>query len=262
MTTSPFSFVVDCHLHGPCVDGTLCDWEDYIKTYDNYLGYLTRCGVHAAIQNSWSAVKANTPELLKEANDYAIKLADTDVIKIMPACILNPEYPETIDATLQQFREVNSCWVGELCPYVAGWNLEHNGISEMVERIDDANFILQLHSGTFDEMSRIASIRKSMPFVISHIGNRQGFKEKVELLKKHDNLYMDICGDGYERIGLLEKFVSLGFEDRILFGSDFPINEPASPLARIKNGFFTDEVREKLVGGNTKRLLSERGINF
>jgi predicted TIM-barrel fold metal-dependent hydrolase len=47
--------------------------------------------------------------------------------------------------------------------------------------------------------------------------------------------------------------------DRVLYGSDFTINEPAGVIARVKNAFLTAEDREKILFKNVERLLARAG---
>ncbi len=43
--------------------------------------------------------------------------------------------------------------------------------------------------------------------------------------------------------------------DRILFGSDFSINDPGEVIARVENSFLTDDQKEAVLAGNLERLL-------
>jgi predicted TIM-barrel fold metal-dependent hydrolase len=45
--------------------------------------------------------------------------------------------------------------------------------------------------------------------------------------------------------------------DRVLFGSDFSINDPSTVIARIKSGFLTESQREKILSGNLQALLKK-----
>ena len=46
------------------------------------------------------------------------------------------------------------------------------------------------------------------------------------MMAKHKNCYNDACGSGIERVGILERAVKDIGSDRVLYGSDFTINEP------------------------------------
>ena len=47
--------------------------------------------------------------------------------------------------------------------------------------------------------------------------------------------------------------------DRVLYGSDFTINEPSGVIMRVKNAFLTPQEREKVLFRNLERLLAGAG---
>ena len=48
--------------------------------------------------------------------------------------------------------------------------------------------------------------------------------------------------------------------DRILFGSDFSINDPGEVIARVENSFLTEEQKRAVLSGNLERLLKKVSI--
>jgi len=56
---------------------------------------------------------------------------------------------------------------------------------------------------------------------------------------------------------MLEYAVKTIGADRVLFGSDFSINDPSTVIARIKNGFLTETQQKKILSGNLQALLSK-----
>jgi hypothetical protein len=60
-------------------------------------------------------------------------------------------------------------------------------------------------------------------------------------------------------VGIVEKAVQEIGADRVLYGSDFTINEPSGVIMRVKNAFLTPEDREKILFRNVERLLAQAG---
>jgi len=56
---------------------------------------------------------------------------------------------------------------------------------------------------------------------------------------------------------VLEYAVKSIGPDRVLFGSDFSINDPGTVMARIRNAFLTDEQKDKILSGNLRALLKK-----
>jgi hypothetical protein len=62
-------------------------------------------------------------------------------------------------------------------------------------------------------------------------------------------------------MGILELAVKVAGADRVLFGSDYTINDPAGVIARVQKADFDDETKGKVLGGNVVRMLGERGAD-
>ncbi len=61
--------------------------------------------------------------------------------------------------------------------------------------------------------------------------------------------------DGHDRVGMLEYAVKTIGPDRVLFGSDFSINDPSTVIARIESSFLI-EVQKKCSLEIFRRCLS------
>jgi predicted TIM-barrel fold metal-dependent hydrolase len=56
-------------------------------------------------------------------------------------------------------------------------------------------------------------------------------------------------------MGMLEYAVQRIGPERVLFGSDFSINDPGSVIARVENSFLTEEQKEQVLSRNLEALL-------
>jgi len=48
--------------------------------------------------------------------------------------------------------------------------------------------------------------------------------------------------------------------DRVLFGSDFSINDPSTVIARVQNSFLTEDQKKKVLADNVLALLKRVGV--
>ncbi len=256
--------VFDCHLHGPAADGKVFQWAPMLRDYADYLAFLRAAGVRGGIQTSITAVMAKTERELAAGNRAALALARAAGRgwRLLPACIVHPSFPAQARRDLAVFRRAGSRWVGELCPYLAGWTPAHPRFRALLRLLETAGAVLQIHAQTDEVHRMIAACAPGLPLVISHLGGRAEIEQKLDLARACPTVYLDICGRGYERLGVLELAVARGLEDRILYGSDYPVNDPGAVLARILGGRFSPAVRRKILGGNLARLLAARGMRL
>jgi uncharacterized protein len=77
------------------------------------------------------------------------------------------------------------------------------------------------------------------------------------MVAKNPNFYLDTSGYGHDRVGVLEYAVKKIGPDRVLFGSDFSINDPSTVISRIKNSFLSAEQQRKIFSGNLEGLLKK-----
>jgi hypothetical protein len=119
--------------------------------------------------------------------------------------------------------------------------------------------VVQIHTNT-QEMRHLADTYPDATIVFPHLGgNRDDIFARIDLVAKHKNAHIDLSGSGIERVGILERAVKEIGADRVLYGSDFTINEPSAVIARVRNAFLTPEEREKILFRNVERLLAKAG---
>jgi hypothetical protein len=264
---NPQSFeVFDCHAHGPTIDEKFVQMTPMFKSYAEYLAYLSHSGISLAVQNSWSAVKAKTRKALADGNAAALSWARQGTsrkLRLIPALITHPDFLGQAAKDIERFRQAGTCWVGEVCAYNAGYTSEHPQYMKMLEMIDEAGFVYQLHEEPAANLRKMVLHCPTLPLVVSHLGGSpDGINEKLLLAQEFPSVYLDICGWGHERIGMIEKGVDMGLEDRILYGSDFPINEPGGPLIRILNSSMSKTVKRKILAGNLRKLMASKGVEI
>ena len=121
------------------------------------------------------------------------------------------------------------------------------------------NYVVQIHTNT-QEMQYLAETFPETTIVFPHLGGSQ--KEifaRIAIVAQHQNACIDLSGSGIERVGILERAVKEIGAERVLYGSDFTINEPSAVIARVRNAFLTPADREKILFRNVERLLARAG---
>ncbi len=252
--------VFDAHLHCPSENGNVWQWYPVTKTFEEFVKYLDSTGVQRGIINSVRCQEAKTPADFIAGNREVARYVEKYKGRFLGACVVNPLF---IDESL---REIEDCrkqlgfvWVGELCNYVVPYEYTIREFEMLVEQVLKLNMVLDVHTEQ-DEMGYIIQKFPQATIVFPHFGDGQEYEhifKRIDAVAAHPNTYLDTSGYGHDRVGMLEYAVKTIGPDRVLFGSDFSINCPATVLGRIQNALITEEQKRKILSGNLQALLKK-----
>lgn len=189
-------------------------------------------------------------------NGNALKLRDIYKGRYIPGIHVHPDYVyhscEEIELAYKQGVRL----VGEIVPGKHGWSdYSCKGFSEILDFLKGKDMLVSLHTVNLDEMEKMASEYKNINFVFAHPGEKAVAMRHLEIMKKHDNVFLDISGTGIFRYGLLKKMVETVGAERILFGSDYPICNLKMYVGGVLGEKISDSAKEYIFSKNAKRLL-------
>jgi len=258
MAARPTTF--DAHLHCPSESGNVRQWHPVTKTFEEFVSYLDRTGVERGIINSVRCQEAKTAAEFIAGNREVARYVEKYQGRFLGAAVVNPLF---IDEAL---REIEDCrkqlgfvWVGELCNYMAPFEYTIKEFEMLVQQTVKMNMVLDVHT-ELAEMKYIIQKFPQATIVFPHFGDGREFShifKRIDLVAQHTNCYLDTSGSGHDRVGMLEYAVKTIGSDRVLFGSDFSINDPSTVIARIENSFLTVEQKRKIFAGNLQELLKK-----
>jgi len=251
--------VFDCHLHCPAEKGEKWQWYKVTSSFEDFVGYLDKTGVQRGIINSQRSF-GTKPEEFIAGNREVARYVEKYNGRFIGACVVNPLYIE------ESLREIEYChnqlgfvWVGELCNYIVPYLYSIREFEMLVEQVVKLNMILSLHTEQ-GELEYVAQKFPQATIAFAHFGDDHEYDDifrRIDTVAKNPNFYLDTSGYGHDRVGVLEYAVKTIGSDRILFGSDFSINDPSTVIARIKNSFLTMEQKQKILSGNLLELLKK-----
>lgn len=252
--------IFDAHLHIPSDNGENFQWSLVTRNMQDFVAYLDKCGVRrGVISSSWSN-KAQSPDDYRNGNREVAKYVERYKGRFRGSCVITPF---RIDEAL---REIEHChteygfvWLGEFCNYMTGYRYDTPEWRQIMDMASRLNLVIQIHTNT-QEMRYLATAFPDTTIVFPHLGaNRDDIFARIEIVAGHKNAHIDLSGSGIERVGILERAVKEIGADRVLYGSDFTINEPEAVIVRVKNAFLTPDEREKILYRNVERLLTRAG---
>lgn len=105
----------------------------------------------------------------------------------------------------------------------------------------------------------IIEVERNFPglkIVAAHMGGLKLSQEVLETLAGHD-VYFDTAWTDEPWIDkpMMEKLIIKHGADKVLFGSDFPWNNPVRELTLVSSLSIPNEDRDLIMGGNAQRLL-------
>jgi hypothetical protein len=252
--------IFDAHLHIPSDNGENFQWHLVTRNMPEFVAYLDKCGVRrGVISSSWSN-KAQTPEDYRNGNREVAKYVDRYKGRFRGSCVITPFRIE------EALREIEDChkqygfvWLGEFCNYMTGYKYDTPEWARVMQLTTKLNYVIQIHTNT-QEMEYLAEHFPDATIVFPHLGGSQkDIFARIAIVASHKNAHIDLSGSGIERVGILERAVKEIGADRVLYGSDFTINEPSGVIARVKNAFLTPADREMILFRNVERLLARAG---
>ncbi len=253
--------VFDAHLHCPAESGELWQWYPVTRTFEEFVAYLDRTGVGRGIINSQRCQRNGVPAEFVAGNREVARYVEKYKGRFLGACVVNPLF---IDEALREMEECRKklgfVWVGELCNYMKpSYKYTIREFELLVEQAVKLGMVLDVHT-ELDEMEYIIEKFPQATIVFPHFGDDQEHAhifKRIESVARHPNCYLDTSGYGHDRVGMLEYAVKTIGEDRVLFGSDFSINDPSTVIARIEHSFLTEGQKAKILSGNLQALLKK-----
>ncbi len=252
--------IFDAHLHTPSENGEVFQWSQVTRTMPEFVAYLDRCGVRRGVISAARSNTARAPEDYRAGNREVVSYAERYRGRFRASCVVTPVRIE------EALREIEEChkqlgvvWLGEFCNYMTGYKYDTAEWTQIMQLAARLNLVIQIHTNTA-EMRYLADNFPDNIIVFPHLGGSpQEIFERVAIIARHPNAHIDLSGSGHERVGIVERAVKEIGADRVLYGSDFTINEPSGVIARVRNAFLTPEEREKILYRNIERLIAQAG---
>ena len=258
--------VFDCHLHCPSDEAHQIEqWYPVMQSFKDFAQYLDRAGVQRGVIANGRNLTANSPAEFIAGNREVARYVEKYDGRFIGSAVVNPVF---LDEAL---REVEDCrnqlgfrWVGELCNYIGPHQYRYDSpqFEALVRKVVELKMILHVHTEG-DEMKYVIEKFPQATLVFAHFGDDHEYDhifKRIDLVAQHSNCYLDTSGYGHDRVGVLEYAVKTIGPDRILFGSDFTINDPSTVMARIQNAFLSEEEKKKILSANLEALLKKPGV--
>jgi hypothetical protein len=187
-------------------------------------------------------------------NASVLSLAETTGGRLLPCWFGNPH------GGLDAYRTSGSSYVGlELSPAVHGVRLDCPEVADFIEAASELGhwvYVVCINRPGCDvpTLAAVAARHPEVTFVLGHLGYGNIDFHGLGLVVGHPNVVVETSG-GYSTV-LAFAIEELG-SDRVLFGSEHPLQDPRVELTKVDVLELPPAQRAAVLGGNARRLLKE-----
>lgn len=249
--------IIDCHIH-PFRHATEnnCFFPATVNC-DNFVSELQRSGI---TRSCGSVIRKLTkPEfsVIQALNREALRFRDNYPDFFIPGIHVHAAYPDESCREIETlYRTEKICWIGELVAYFFDYkSYIEPGMNQVYDLAQQLNLPINIHPYGLDEIDQICLNFPKLNIIIAHpTGDKNGIMARYELIKKYPNAYLDLSGSGLFRWGMLRHGIKTSGKHKFLFGTDYPICNPAMMIEAVKFEISNDQELEAIFSGNFKRL--------
>ena len=245
--------VIDCHGHlgkWPLTHMARPSLDETIETMD-------RLGIDQLCLSPFLGCFCD----FRRGNDLLGEAVRRHPDRLLGQFTVNPNYPDDVLPEFRRCEKAHGLRMLKIHPFCHEYPVDGPGYRDLWQYADQKEMVVLSHTWESDKncgpglFGKIAAEHPKARIILAHAGGTQeGCRQTIEILRKHDNLYLDTATSQLH-VGMIERFVREVGADRVLFGSDVPLLDPAAQLGRIAYAKIREEEKEKILGVNARRLL-------
>ena len=227
------------------------------KTPEDFIAGLKKAGISKACGTVISSTDGKDFNDLKRLNADAIRLWKMFPDFFIPGIHIHPHH---IDASCREIEEMyiqGVRWVGELVPYMNGHDLYlTKDAFPIYDLMQEKGMALNIHPTTDADLEDLMRNFPKLPVIVAHPDEKPAFEAHLDRMRRYENAYLDISGTGLFRNNLMRYGIDRVGKERFLFGTDYPICNPAMQVHGVLYEPLTSAEFEAVFSGNFLRLAA------
>ncbi len=253
--------IVDIHTH---VEVKFSEKEKrYLRNVPGYEGFLRSFTEEVSFKKYWEAMKPVgkaiivngrcEPDQPKSLNDQVAKVASSHADKLIPFCSVMPDEENPAKEVRRCIKDLGMKGV-KLLPVLQRYAPNDRKYYPIYDVAQELQVPVAIHMGThFLPYSKLSNSKPlsledvamdfpDLTIICAHLGH-PWVEDTIMLIRKAPNVYTDISGlmlpDHKRTFSILYKGLILAYEygvlDKVLFGTDYPVNTPANCIEILEN---------------------------
>lgn len=257
--------IIDFHTH-PYIEqkNSICRYKSVyqmdVSQAKEYLQGLGICKICGSVLEKFNTLPIWSD--IQRLNDEALRLKENYGDFYVPGFHVHAKFPRESILEIERMEKAGIKLVGELVPYSHGWDYGDEGFEEILQALDEKKMIVSFHStggsrGSMDAIDAMVARHPRITFVAAHPGENETYLHHLDRMEKNPNYYLDLSGTGLFRLGMLYYGIQKVGSKRFLFGTDFPVCDPAMYVGSIINDFcLSEEDKVNILYKNAQKLLN------
>jgi hypothetical protein len=214
-------------------------------------------------------------DLVKRNNDEIWEFHERHPDRIIPFAVLSTRGGEDAQREVERTLHAGFAGIGELAMYHGGWSLsDFEDLDPSLKLVQRANVPVMIHVNEpvghpypgkipvdFRGLLHIIQANPEVDFILSHFGGGvfiYGLMPEISGILSHT--YLDTAASPYlYDARIFEIACRIMGQEKILFGSDYPLLPLARYLKELDKAGLDGKVRDGILGGNIQKLLEKNG---
>ncbi len=259
--------VIDAHCHvypdkiaALAVKGT-DDFYNTVGNHDGTVATLARLHAEAGIDRAVIQSVATTPHQVGSINRFIAATVAAAPDRFIGLGTLHQDC-EDMAAEVDQIVELGLHGV-KMHPDIQRFRIDEPRNLRIFEECQRAGLPVLLHTGdyryNFSNPDNLIPVLKAFPnltVIGAHLGGWSVWREAAEKLPGMPNLYVD-CSSCFQfsDLDVIRECIECFGEDRVLFGTDYPMWDPATELGVLLSFGYSREKYRKILAENAKKVF-------
>ena len=171
--------------------------------------------------------------------------------------VVNPNRPHEIEDELRRCFDNLGMKAIKLHPVIHQYPIDGSAFRTVFDFASQRGLPILSHEwGSPQFLNRLSAEHPRVSFIVAHMGFWDGRTDFAyeDVVTRRENVYVDLA---YSNVfySALERLVGIIGAHKIVFGSDFPLHDPAYHLGRVTFARLSDEQKELILSRNMLRIM-------
>lgn len=258
--------IIDAHCHiypdkiAEKASKSTGKFYDIDMLYDGKVSTLLKVGTEAGIDHYIVQSVATKPEQVSSINHFIAEAVKASGGKMTGLGTLHPDSAD-IKGDIDELISLGLRGV-KLHPDIQGFKLDDYRCLKIYDLCEGKLPIL-FHTGDkrYDmsnpnRMVPILDIYKNLTAIGAHFGGYSVWEDSEKMLPGYPNIFVD-CSSSFFAMtdDKIREMIDAFGEDRVLFGTDYPMWDPKKEVDRLLSLGLSDSVYEKIFHLNAERIF-------